>query len=89
MNYFLNYNQGQISINTYRLASAQATDIEDIRNAVANESSETLTASINDWINEFGGNLDDDKLERVFEGEFGVKLYDYPGLRDIQRDANN
>lgn len=89
MNYFVNYNKGQISINTSRLASAQATDIEDIRRAVKQESGEILTASISDWIKEFGGNLDDDNLERLVEGEFGLKLHDYPELRDIQRDAND
>lgn len=85
---FLNYNNGKISINTYRYANAQATDVEDIRNAVKNETSEILTASIDSWIKEFGGSLDDDNLERVFEGEFGFKLYDYPELRDMQRNAN-
>ena len=88
MNYFVNYNKGQISINTYRIASAQATDIDDIRRAVDEESEEILTASINDWIKEFGGTLEDDNLERIVEGEFGLSLSDYPELRDIQRDAS-
>lgn len=86
--YFVNYNKGQITINTYRSANAQATDIDDIRDAVKNESNEILTAALNDWINEFGGDLDNDVLEKVIEGEFGLKLYDYPELRDIQREAN-
>ena len=87
-NYFVNYENGKVSINTHRLANAAVTDIDDIRQAISKDSSEILTASLNDWIIEFGGNLDDDNLERVVEGEFGLKLYDYPELRDIQRDAN-
>lgn len=88
-NYFVNYNNGQITINAYRTPNAAATDVEDIRNAFANETNEILTASLNDWIAEFGGSLDDDNLERVIEGEFGLKLYDYPELRDIQRDHSD
>lgn len=85
---FLNYDKGRVSLNAYRLANAQATDVEDIRNAVKNESNEVLTASVEEWIKDFGGSLDDDNFERVFEGEFGLNLYDYPDLRDIQRDAS-
>jgi len=88
MEYFVNYEKGQVSINTYRKPNATVTDIDDIRSAVENESDEVLVAGLNDWIKEQGGDLEDDNLERVIEDEFGLKMYDYPDLRDIQRDAN-
>lgn len=87
-NYFVNYNKGHISINTYLNQNAVVTDVDSIRSAVVNETDEILVAALNDWITEFGGSLDDDNLERLIEGEFGLKLYDYPELRDIQQDAN-
>ena len=87
-NYFVNYNKGHISINTYLNQNAVVTDVDSIRSAVVNETDEILVAALNDWITEFGGSLDDDNLERLIEGEFGLKLYDYPELRNIQQDAN-
>jgi hypothetical protein len=87
MNYFLNYsNGGQVKINTYCNPRALLTDVEDIRNAVANSTDETLTASVEGWIAE-SVKQDGDLLELVFEGEFGLSLASYPALRDIQRDA--
>jgi hypothetical protein len=88
-NYFVNYQSGLITINTYRLPHAIATDVADILDAIASDSGEVLTASLNDWIAEYSGDLEDDALERLIESDFGLKMFDYPELRDIQRDSTN
>lgn len=43
---FANYKDGQVTINSYRFADAQVTDVEDILSAVENKSDEVLVASI-------------------------------------------
>ena len=48
MNYFLNYKDGDVTVNTYRAVGAQATDINDILRAVREDSEEILCASIGD-----------------------------------------
>lgn len=52
MNYFLNLKNGEVSINTYRLADAQVTDVLDIVSAKHNDTGETLTASLDLFIEE-------------------------------------
>lgn len=42
---FLNLKDGKLSINSFRLVDATATDIEDLMEAYRNESDEILTAS--------------------------------------------
>ena len=46
MDYFVNYVDGQLSINTFRKPSAASTNAEDVIFAYHNESEEDLTASI-------------------------------------------
>lgn len=46
MNYFVNYVDGRLTINTFRKPSAMATNAEDVIYAYHNESEEDLTASI-------------------------------------------
>ena len=46
MNYFVNYVDGYLSINTFRKPSAASTNAEDVIYAYNNESEEDLTASI-------------------------------------------
>lgn len=52
MNYFLNFKNGQASVDTYRFPDAAATDIADIISAKDAGSEETLTASLDIFINE-------------------------------------
>lgn len=42
---FINYNQGQITINSYRLPNAAVTDLEDILLAAHHSRNTVLTAS--------------------------------------------
>ena len=46
MNYFVNYVDGYLSINTFRKPTAASTNAEDVIFAYHNESEEDLTASI-------------------------------------------
>ena len=46
MNYFVNYVNGHLSINTFRKPTAASTNAEDVIFAYNNESEEDLTASI-------------------------------------------
>ena len=46
MNYFVNYVDGHLSINTFRKPTAASTNAEDVIFAYHNESEEDLTASI-------------------------------------------
>lgn len=46
MDNFANYKNGEVTINTYRFADAQVTDVADILNAIETESEEILVASI-------------------------------------------
>lgn len=52
MSDFLNIKNGVVSITSYRLPNAQATDVKDIVNAYTNETNETLTASLDLFIKE-------------------------------------
>jgi len=45
MNYFLNYNNGKLSINTYRNVDAEVTTLDDIYQAVQENREEVLVAS--------------------------------------------
>ena len=45
MNFFLNYNNGNLTVNTYRAANAQVTTLEDIQAAFAENRDEILVAS--------------------------------------------
>ena len=45
MNFFLNYNNGNLTVNTYRAANAQVTTLEDIQAALAENRDEVLVAS--------------------------------------------
>jgi len=86
MNYFLNYKNGEITVRTYREPAAMVTDVDDIVVAVNEERDEILTADLTGWIKESGGSVDgEDALERLFETELGLSMYDYPELRDVQR----
>lgn len=87
MNYFLNYKNGSVRINTYRYVDATVTDVDDIVRAYESESNETLTASIDIFIKEKCTDLENDVLEKTIENKLGFDLYDYPELRDIQIDA--
>ena len=49
---FINYKNGKATINTYRHAQALATDVEDIIEAKACESTVHLTANLDIWIGE-------------------------------------
>jgi hypothetical protein len=44
--YFVNYKNGDVSINTYRFADAQVTDVNDLLKSHDNQSDEILVASI-------------------------------------------
>ena len=46
MNYFVNYVDGRLTINTFRKPTAASTNAEDVIFAYHNESEEDLTASI-------------------------------------------
>jgi hypothetical protein len=85
MSYFLNLADGSVNINTYRNPKATATTVEDLVECFEAKKNENLVASLDAWIEESGGNLDDDNLERVVEDRLGLELADYPELRDIQR----
>ena len=50
MSNFLNLQNGQLSVNIYRLANAAATDLQDIVTCHQNESDECLTASIDNTL---------------------------------------
>ena len=89
MNYFLNYVNQAITVDTFRKPAATVTTVENIEYFFLNNSKEDLTADLTDWIKESGGDLEDDNLERLFEGSFGFYMYDYPELRDIQRDCHD
>tara|TARA_R110002167_G_scaffold185810_1_gene386597 strand:- start:392 stop:706 length:315 start_codon:yes stop_codon:yes gene_type:complete len=45
--YFLNYINGQLSLDRYRNVSAVVTGLEDIKDAVNNDFAENLTATVN------------------------------------------
>jgi len=45
MNLFLNYNNGNLTVNTYRAANAQVTTLADIQEAFADNRDEILVAS--------------------------------------------
>lgn len=84
MSYFLNYKNGNVSIDTYRLVNAVSTDVDDIVNAYQTESNEILTANIDIFIREKCTDLENDILEKTIENMLGLHMYDYPALRDIQ-----
>ena len=102
MSYFLNYNNGAVSIDTYRDANAASTDIDDIVNAFSENRNENLTASIDIWAKEqlskidiVGCNREDaetiifsenDFFDKILENVFGFSMSDYPDLRDYQHD---
>ena len=46
MNYFVNYVDGHLSINTFRKPTAASTNAEDVISAYHSRSEEDLTASI-------------------------------------------
>ncbi len=46
MNFFLNYNNGTLTVNTYRAANAEVTTLEDIYEAVQENREEILVASL-------------------------------------------
>lgn len=50
--FFLNYKNGDVSINTYRSSTAAATDVEDILDAFEEKREESLTASLDLFIEE-------------------------------------
>lgn len=79
MNYFLNYKNKELSVNTYRLPDAVATDVDDIKSAFNKRNDEILTASLNDWVKENSGQLENDVLELVFD-DFAIDLSIYPEL---------
>lgn len=102
MSDFLNIKNGVVSINSYRLPNAQATDVKDIINAYTNETNETLTASLDLFIKEELEKIDlsiCDDIESaknyIFgEADFleltlkdvGLEISEYPDLRDWQND---
>ena len=47
MSEFINYNNGNVTIDSYRFANSQATDVEDIIKSIKDNSEENLCASIN------------------------------------------
>lgn len=47
MSEFVNYNNGNVTIDSYRFANSQATDVEDIIKSIKDNSEENLCASIN------------------------------------------
>ena len=51
MNLFLNYNNGNLTVNTYRAANAQVTTLEDIQEAFAENRDEILVASLDQNFN--------------------------------------
>ena len=57
MNYFLNFVNGQVSINTYRKPEAAVTDVNDIIEAFESEREENLVADLAGWIEQEGGSL--------------------------------
>ena len=60
MSYFLNYENGAVSVNTYRNPRAEVTDVDDIRSAIKNNTNEILTSSLSqDELAEFG--VDDEE----------------------------
>ncbi len=67
MNYFLNYKNGNVSIDTYRLVNAISTDVYDIINAYQKESNEILTASIDIFIKKKCTDIENDILEKTIE----------------------
>lgn len=48
MSKFANYEDGKLSINTYRFVGAVATDIKDVCDSWKSQTAETLTADIDD-----------------------------------------
>ena len=62
--YFLNYIDGRLSLDTYRNINAVATDVEDIKDALNNDSEENLTADVN----------------QVFEYDEDLKIATFSGI---------
>ena len=100
-NLFLNYDNGFVTVNTFRTVGAQATDVDDIISALDRQTSETLCASLDIHIEEELAKIDtskmddDDIADFVFgEADFlsnwfdklGLDLGDYPELCDYQHD---
>jgi hypothetical protein len=52
MNYFVNYKNGKCSIDTYRLADAAVTDMSDLICSFMQESGESLTVSLDIYLDE-------------------------------------
>lgn len=50
MNYFLNYENGEVTVNSYRHPSAIATTVEDIIEALRNGEEDALVASLSSWV---------------------------------------
>ncbi len=46
MTYFVNYKNGRVTIDTYRVVDAVVTDVGDVLTSFKNESKEVLAASI-------------------------------------------
>ncbi len=104
MNYFLNYENNTVTVDTNRLVNAQATDVNDIVIAYGDSRDETLTASLDVWINEELSKIDlsgltmDEARAAVFGewdfleltlNELDIDITDYPELRDPQNDLIN
>lgn len=102
MSDFLNIKNGVVSITSYRLPNAQATDVKDIVNAYTNETNETLTASLDLFIKEELEKIDlsicddvESAKNYIFgEADFleltlkdlGLEISEYTDLRDWQND---
>ncbi len=105
MTNFLNIENGVVSINTFRLVNAQATDVNDIVNAYTNETGETLTANLDLFIKEELAKIDlsiCDDVESARDFIFGeadfleltlneldIEISEYPSLRDWQHEFIN
>lgn len=50
MDYFINLKSGGATLNTYRFADAQVTDMADLCGQHGNEDSQTLTVTLSLWI---------------------------------------
>jgi hypothetical protein len=105
MSTFINYNNGAVSIDTFRFPNALATDMADIMEAFESSRNEILTASLDIWAKEELAKIDitnksrdeaetivfseKDFFDKVLENIFGFDMSDYPELRDIQIDFIN
>jgi len=104
MSNFLNYNNGIVSINTFRKLNSYVTDIPNLVNAVENESSENLVADLDGWIKEEIAKIDltnlteDEARDKMFSecdfldltlSKVGIDVSYYHELRDPMNDFIN